>query len=49
MNNSGVPLQKLVKFYKIEIHHILVIHDNLDLELGKTKLKIGGGTGGHNG
>ena len=36
-------------FYKIEPQHILVVHDELDLPLGRIKLKVGGGTAGHNG
>ena len=39
----------LSKFYKIEPEEILVIHDELDFEGGNSKLKLGGGHGGHNG
>ena len=49
MNLSGHPVQEVVNFYKIEKKNIYVIHDDLDLELGKVKLKFGGGNGGHNG
>jgi len=49
MNLSGQPIQEVVNFYKIEKKNIYVIHDDLDLELGKVKLKFGGGNGGHNG
>jgi PTH1 family peptidyl-tRNA hydrolase len=38
-----------VNFYKIDKKKIYIIHDDLDLELGKVKLKFGGGNGGHNG
>ena len=49
MNLSGQPIQEIVNFYKIEKKNIYIIHDDLDLELGKVKLKFGGGNGGHNG
>jgi PTH1 family peptidyl-tRNA hydrolase len=49
MNLSGQPIQEIVSFYKIDKKKIYIIHDDLDLELGKVKLKFGGGNGGHNG
>ena len=49
MNTSGGPLSKLAALYKIEPSEILVIHDELDLEPGCTRIKVGGGHGGHNG
>ena len=49
MNLSGQPIQEIINFYKIDKKKIYVIHDDLDLELGKIKLKFGGGNGGHNG
>ena len=49
MNLSGQPVQEIVNFYKIDKKKICIIHDDLDLELGKVKLKFGGGNGGHNG
>lgn len=49
MNDSGKSVQALAKFYKIEPEEILVIHDELDIQPGKAKLKLGGGHGGHNG
>ena len=49
MNLSGQPIQEIVNFYKIDRKKIYIIHDDLDLELGKVKLKFGGGNGGHNG
>ncbi|MCC2647039.1 MAG: pth [Rickettsiaceae bacterium] len=49
MNLSGQAVQKIKSFYKIETSHIIVIHDDIDLEFGKIKVKIGGGHGGHNG
>jgi PTH1 family peptidyl-tRNA hydrolase len=49
MNHSGVALRDCVNFYKIRLKDILVIHDDIDLELGKIKIKADGGNGGHNG
>jgi len=49
MNLSGISINKVVKFYDLDIENIIVIHDDLDLKLGKVKIKIGGGNGGHNG
>ena len=49
MNLSGQPVQEIMNFYKIEKNKLYVIHDDIDLELGKIKFKLGGGNGGHNG
>ena len=49
MNLSGQPIREVMNFYKIEKNKIFIIHDDLDLELGKVKIKFGGGNGGHNG
>ena len=49
MNLSGQQIREVMSFYKIQKNKIYVIHDDLDLELGKVKLKFGGGNGGHNG
>ena len=49
MNASGRAVSAIAKFYKITPEQILVIHDELDLPPGTTKLKKGGGHGGHNG
>jgi len=49
MNNSGQSVGEVVRFYKIEPENVVVIHDELDLELGRLKVKKGGGHGGHNG
>ncbi|MFW0777473.1 MAG: aminoacyl-tRNA hydrolase [Rickettsiales bacterium] len=49
MNRSGGPASEVSNFYKIEPDHIIVIHDELDLGLGKLRVKKGGGHGGHNG
>ena len=49
MNLSGSSVNEIVKFYKIKPEDIIVIHDDLDINLGKIKTKIGGGNSGHNG
>ena len=49
MNLSGNVVLETMNFYKIKIENIFVIHDDLDLELAKIKIKRGGGNGGHNG
>jgi len=49
MNLSGHSVCQALHFYKVEVSHLLVIHDELDLPLGKLQFKQGGGHGGHNG
>lgn len=49
MNNSGLAVNSIKEYYKIDIEDIIVIHDDLDLPFGSVKFKIGGGHGGHNG
>lgn len=49
MNASGMAVAALSRFYKITPDQVLVVHDELDLPPGAAKLKLGGGTGGHNG
>lgn len=49
MNRSGQSVVALAHFFKILPNEILVAHDELDLPPGAVKLKLGGGSGGHNG
>ncbi|MBA4249949.1 MAG: aminoacyl-tRNA hydrolase [Candidatus Puniceispirillum sp.] len=49
MNLSGQSVSLFSQFYKIPPEQIIVIHDDLDLDLGIIKIKQGGGHGGHNG
>ncbi len=49
MNLSGGVVSQFVKYFDIDIADILVIHDDLDLEVGKFRLKINSSSGGHNG
>jgi PTH1 family peptidyl-tRNA hydrolase len=49
MNRSGHPLFAVAQFYKIEPGEILVVLDDFALPLGRLRLRLGGGSGGHNG
>jgi PTH1 family peptidyl-tRNA hydrolase len=49
MNLSGKSVQAAAAFYKIPPEQIIVLHDELDLPLGKIRIKRGGGANGHNG
>ena len=49
MNASGEAVAACAKYFRISNSEILVVHDDLDLPVGSTRLKEGGGYGGHNG
>ena len=49
MNKSCEAIARICRFYKINLDDVYVAYDDIDLELGKIKIKIGGGSGGHNG
>ncbi|MEB3062866.1 aminoacyl-tRNA hydrolase [[Mycobacterium] zoologicum] len=49
MNESGRQVGPLAKFYSVPPGGVVVIHDDLDLDFGRIRLKQGGGEGGHNG
>lgn len=49
MNDSGKSVSQFVNFYKVPIKNIFVIYDDIDMELGKFRIKSGGSDGGHNG
>ena len=49
MNLSGITVLSTQSFYKIPIQNIIIIHDDLDLPIGKVNVKYGGGSAGHNG
>ena len=49
MNESGQAVGALARFNNISADHIIVIHDELDLDLGRLKMKLGGSDNGHNG
>ena len=49
MNNSGVCIKELMDYFKIDAKNIFVFHDDMDIEIGKIKVKFGGSDAGHNG
>lgn len=49
INLSGIVIRKYVDYFKINIDDILVINDDLDLSVGRIKIKSSGSSGGHNG
>ena len=49
MNRSGYPLLAIAQFYTIDPPEILVVLDDMALPLGRLRLRLGGGSGGHNG
>ena len=49
MNESGRSVGEAMRFYKLDVGDVTVFHDELDLAPFKVKVKIGGGTAGHNG
>ncbi|MEX2653622.1 MAG: aminoacyl-tRNA hydrolase [Acidimicrobiia bacterium] len=49
MNESGGPVSATLRFMKADVADLLVIHDDIDLDFGRLRVQIGGGSGGHNG
>ncbi len=49
MNESGGPVSGLLKYFSIDVEHLVVVHDELDIPAGTVRVKKGGGEGGHNG
>lgn len=49
MNHSGQAVRALLDYYKVPVENLLVVYDDLDLPPGTSRLKAGGGHGGHNG
>lgn len=49
MNQSGPVVNKLLEVLALSPEHLVLVHDDLDLEVGRLRLKRGGGWGGHNG
>ena len=49
MNLSGGPIRGVLDYYRLKVSDLLVAHDEIDLPPGTTRLKLGGGHGGHNG
>ena len=49
MNNSGIALRQCMDFYKVSSEDILVLYDDMDMPVGKLRLRQKGSAGGHNG
>ena len=49
MNSSGVCIKELIEYFKIDVKDVFVFHDDMDIDLGKIKVKFGGSSAGHNG
>lgn len=49
MNRSGQAIQAVTSWYKLPPESVLVVYDEMDLPLGKTRLRLSGSAGGHNG
>ena len=49
VNKSGLPVAETARYYKISVQDIIVFHDEIDLSIGRIRVKQGGGHGGHNG
>ena len=49
MNSSGVCVKELIDYFKINVKDVFVFHDDMDIDLGKVKVKFGGSSAGHNG
>jgi PTH1 family peptidyl-tRNA hydrolase len=49
MNETGAAIQAAAAFYKLQGEHVLVVHDDVDLETGRLQARLGGGLAGHNG
>ena len=49
MNSSGVCVKELIDYFKIDVKDVFVFHDDMDIDIGKVKVKFGGSSAGHNG
>lgn len=49
MNESGRSIAAAARFFKTPPEHVLVVHDDVDLEVGRLQARLGGGLAGHNG
>jgi len=49
MNNSGVCIRELIDYFRIDVKDVFVFHDDMDIDIGKVKAKLGGSNAGHNG
>ncbi|MDC0059516.1 aminoacyl-tRNA hydrolase [Pelagibacteraceae bacterium] len=49
MNNSGICIKEIIEYFKIDVKNVIVFHDDMDIDIGKVKVKFGGSNAGHNG
>ena len=49
MNSSGICIKELIEYFKIDVKDVFVFHDDMDIDIGKIKVKFGGSNAGHNG
>ena len=49
MNETGWAVTRLLAYYKLEPPRMIVVHDELDIDVGQLRVKFGGGDNGHNG
>jgi PTH1 family peptidyl-tRNA hydrolase len=49
MNSSGICIKEIIEYFKINVKDVFVFHDDMDIDIGKIKVKFGGGNAGHNG
>ena len=49
MNSSGICIKELIEYFKINVKDVFVFHDDMDIDVGKAKVKFGGSNAGHNG
>ena len=49
MNRSGICIKELIEYFKIDVKDVFVFHDDMDIDIGKVKVKFGGSNAGHNG
>ncbi len=49
MNNSGEAARELLEYYNLELENLIVIYDDMDVDIGKIRIRKKGGSGTHNG
>ena len=49
MNESGRSIAAAIRYFKVAPEHLLVVHDDVDFEIGRLQARLGGGLAGHNG
>ena len=49
MNSSGICIKELIEYFKIDVKDVFVFHDDMDIDIGKVKVKFAGRNAGHNG